>query len=87
MEFMLKSEAGLDVVQTLINRAIADFEADGCTAVCFLVSPGSRKVSQLKQCGFWEVAGIFNRIPPPILQKHAAHQCDIILKSLGALRN
>jgi GNAT superfamily N-acetyltransferase len=82
MEFMLKREARLEVAQALIGRAIADFEADGCTAVCFLASPGSRKVNLLKRCGFWEVPRRFNRVPPLILRKHAAHECDILLRDV-----
>ncbi len=82
MELMLKKEAGLEVVQALISQAIADFEAAGCTAVCFLASPGSRKVNLLKQCGFCKVPGQFNRIPPLILRKHVADESDIILRDV-----
>ncbi len=82
MELMLKREAGLEVVKALISQAIADFEADGCAAVCFLASPGSRKVNLLKQCGFWEVPEKFKRIPPLILRKHAADEADIILRDV-----
>lgn len=82
MELMLKKEADLEVAQALISQAVADFEADSCAAVCFLASPGSRKVNLLKQCGFWEVPATLKRIPPLILRKHMADGWDIVLRDV-----
>ncbi len=82
MELMLKRETGSDVVQALISQAISYFKSAGCTAICFLASPGSRKVSLLKQSGFWEVPRKFNRIHPLILRKHSADASKILLRDV-----
>jgi len=82
MELMLKSEADFDVVRALISRTIAHFEADGCTALCFIASSGSRKFSLVKQCGFLEVPRKFNRVPPLILRKHVPDKSNILLRDV-----
>jgi GNAT superfamily N-acetyltransferase len=82
MELMVTSEAGLEIVQALIGRAIDDFGAAGCTALCVLASPGSRKFNLLKQCGFFEVPRKFNRVPPLILRKHVADEFEILLRDV-----
>jgi len=82
MELMLTGKAGLEVVQALIGRAIDNFEAAGCTALCVLASPGSRKFNLIKQCGFLEVPGKFNRVPPLILKKHVADKFEILVRDV-----
>lgn len=82
MELMLRKGARLEVVQALTREATDDFEAKGCSAICVLASPGSRKVSLLKQCGFRVVPRKFNRIPRLIVRKHAAEEWDITLRDV-----
>ena len=53
MEFLAVQEVSLETVQALIEDVVEKCKAAGCSSVCCLGSPISRKTDLLRKSGFW----------------------------------
>lgn len=91
MEFLAVQEVSLETVQALIEDVVEKCKAAGCSSVCCLGSPISRKTDLLRKSGFWGFP--FDSVwrPRIVVSSHKRLPAEFSLSSMdisyGALIN